>query len=309
MKAIMYHYVCDPHPALPKLKYLSKDNFRKQLNYFKKTFGLVSKKEWENFVTEGGFPTKNGKVILTFDDGLRCHFSDVYPILKEFDAWGIFYPVTQSLTQGKMLDVHKVHILCANTLGADLLSFLHEKYSLEVLCRFAHRKDYLSDSYQGQSDDQNITQFKRIMNYLVDENHKAEILDTALRFFNLDWLQHDYYLTPSNIQDMQRDGMIIGNHTHTHTLLSKVSYEKQFNEIYGAQKELESIGVVSETFCFPYGGRRSFNHNTVSIIRELGFKYCFSVEKRSIRRLDWELNRFALPRYDCNQFKYGLPSV
>ena len=52
------------------------------------------------------------KIFLTFDDGLSCHFNYVFKILKKKkNINGIFYIPTLPYKTGKILNVHKVHLI------------------------------------------------------------------------------------------------------------------------------------------------------------------------------------------------------
>ena len=85
MKAVMYHYIKPFDSEYPYFKNLDIDDFRKQLDYFQTKFGFVSKKDFINCL-------KTGKavegVILTFDDGLNCHYEYAYKELKKKGALG-----------------------------------------------------------------------------------------------------------------------------------------------------------------------------------------------------------------------------
>ena len=108
----MYHYVRESMPHLPFFRYLSFDNFKKQLDYFEKNFGLVSFEEFCRLKTEPKFinALKN-KILLSFDDGLKEHFSLVFPELLKRKALGIFFMPTAVLKEEKALYVHKIHYL------------------------------------------------------------------------------------------------------------------------------------------------------------------------------------------------------
>ena len=108
MKAIMYHYVREFDPAYPNFRYLDVKNFRLQLDFFEKEFGFVTKEEWNLFSLTGTMPSKSGKVILTFDDAMRCHFDFVFQEICSRGLWGIFYVPTLPYTQSKVLDVHRI---------------------------------------------------------------------------------------------------------------------------------------------------------------------------------------------------------
>ena len=64
-------------------------------------------------------------------------------------------------------------------------------------------------------------------------------------------------------------GMIIGSHSESHTVLSRLSYEKQFKEIKGSKTFLEKIiNKNVEIFCYPFGRRVSYNNNTLKILKK-----------------------------------------
>ncbi|MCR2103289.1 hypothetical protein CUPS4256_08550 [Campylobacter upsaliensis] len=112
MKILMYHYVRESVPHLPFFRYLSFDNFKKQLDYFEKNFGLVSFEEFCRLKTEPKFiNVLKNKILLTFDDGLKEHFTLVYPELLKRGALGIFFMPSLVLEQEKALCVHKIHYL------------------------------------------------------------------------------------------------------------------------------------------------------------------------------------------------------
>ena len=98
-------------------------------------------------------------------------------------------------------------------------------------------------------------------------------------------------------------GMIIGSHTESHTLLSRLSYANQEKEIKESKIFIEKIiNKRVDTFCYPYGGNISYNSNTLKILKKLNFKLAYSVDYRDINSEDLSKNPLELPRYDCNLF-------
>ena len=124
MKAIMYHYVRQFNPDLPNFRFLDVENFQKQLDFFQEQFGFVSKDEWLNVLKSKKLESAKGKVLLTFDDAMSCHYEYVYKVLKKRGLWGIFYVPTQPYQKGKVLDVHRIHLLCGAFDGSALLTTL-----------------------------------------------------------------------------------------------------------------------------------------------------------------------------------------
>ena len=105
---------------------------------------------------------------------------------------------------------------------------------------------------------------------------------------------------------MSHNGMIIGSHSYSHPVMSKLSYRNQRIEIKKSFNFLESINIgASKTYCHPYGGFHTFNKKTIEILNLENVSYSFNVEPREISCNDIDNSRQHLPRFDCNLFPYG----
>ena len=106
---------------------------------------------------------------------------------------------------------------------------------------------------------------------------------------------------------MHDEGMIIGSHTVNHPVMSRLNKEDQENQIINSFDYLKETieSFHHKTFCYPYGGFHSFTKKTEEILFNQECLYSFNVEQRDIEESDLKNRPQALPRYDCNQFKYG----
>ena len=129
----MYHYVQEFDGNLPYFRFLSIENFKKQLDFFEKNYGFVSREEWNDILLKRNFGEHKKKVILTFDDALKCHYEFVYYELKKRGLWGIFYVPTNPYRENKLLDVHRIHLLCGAFKGKDLLDILLKLINNEMI--------------------------------------------------------------------------------------------------------------------------------------------------------------------------------
>ncbi|EIW6704607.1 polysaccharide deacetylase, partial [Campylobacter jejuni] len=112
MKIIMYHYIRESLKPLPNFRYLHIENFKKQLDFFKKEFGFVSYDEFLYLKENPLFCSKlKNKVLLTFDDGLKDHYNYVFNKLIKRKILGIFFVPTRIFKLSKALDVHRIHYL------------------------------------------------------------------------------------------------------------------------------------------------------------------------------------------------------
>lgn len=308
MKCVMYHYVREYSATHPNFRFLDINNFRRQLDFFAEEYGFVSRGEWDKYTTFGTLPDQQGKVILTFDDAMRCHYDYVYPELLKRGLWGVFYVPTSPYNSKKMLDVHRIHLMCGAIDVRELLDYAMDFISEEMLPD-KHRADFNELTYKLQINHKGISDFKRILNYFVDYDFRSEIIDNIATHFGYEFPSDEFYVEPQCLVEMEHNGMVIGAHSVDHLVMSKLLKQKQFQQINGAFNYLKSIGCEKvRTYCHPHGRSYSFNQHTVDILDSLNVLFSFAVEPREIASDDIDHNRQSLPRFDCNQFPFGLAS-
>lgn len=315
MKAVMYHYVRSASYDLPYFTYLDVDNFKRQLDFFSQEFGFVRQEDFASWIQQPHAIERPDGVILTFDDGFRDHVDTVQPILKELNLWGIFYIPTHMLSTGEILDVHKIHLLLGKLGPERCLELLNASSAIEMFPDIVV-EDFRLKTYSRQTTSSEQTKtFKRMLNYFVDYQWRRQLLDRLeISAFEIAGYQapdvSDVYITTEELRALSDDGHIIGSHSVSHRLMSKLSAEAQAQEIYESQQFLEAIcGREVATYCHPYGGFHSFNDDTERILSAAGFRYSFNVEARDIDVEDLVGRPQALPRYDCNLFPYGQATV
>jgi peptidoglycan/xylan/chitin deacetylase (PgdA/CDA1 family) len=308
IKAVMYHYVREYDQNVPYFRYLDIGDFRKQLTYFEDKFGFVTRLEWEDFVAFGKMPLEDGKVLLTFDDAMSCHYEYVFPELMNRGLWGLFYVPSQSYLESKMLDVHRIHLLCGRYKGEDLLTCILDLINPKMI-PYNKIKEFNAKPYLHQDNYNGVSEFKRVLNYFVHPEYQCDLVDQVTSSFPINGGDDQFYVNPSSLLDMSKNGMVIGAHSHTHNVMSKLNYEEQKLDIH---KSLEFVAKFNTghgvSYCHPYGGFHSFDQNTLKVLNELNVDYSFNVEPRDIVKKDHIDSKHSLPRYDCNSFPYGTAS-
>lgn len=305
MKAVMYHYVRPSASDAPWYYHLDLEDFRAQLDYFEDEYGFVDQ---ESFLTAAkhGSPLPDG-VVLTFDDGLRDHYDWVLPELQRRNLWGIFYIPTGPHMTRTALNVHRVHALVGKYGGDEVIDPLLDIVS-EDMVPDKRRKEFRTETYQKQNNTENVTKVKRILNYFISYNHREDVLNKLCEMFPAaDLDTENFYLRPNEMRKMQNEGMILGSHSVSHRVFSKLSKSVQRDEIIGSFNKLETLldGIDVRTFCYPYGGFHTFTDYTREILSEQECLFSFNVESRDISSQDFNEQPQALPRYDCNEFIYG----
>ena len=295
MKCIMYHYVRNHNKEFPFYNIIPKKKFINQLEKFSK-IGLV--KNYEELLT----PSK--KILLTFDDGFKDHIFTA-ELLRKKNATGLFFIPTLPYKNKDLLDVHKTHLIKGKIKGKLILEELNKYLIKNKINNFFNRREEKKffNSYKGQNDDTHTKHFKKIMNYFGDLKIKHKILNHLLNVFEINIKAKNYYLSKKEIKYISAMGMIIGSHAESHTLLSRLNYQKQYSEIKRSKIFLENIIKKKiNSFCYPYGGKNSYNKNTIKVLKKLKFKIGYNVNCRDITKKDILNNPLELPRYDCNKF-------
>ena len=296
MKSIMYHYVRDADKNYPYWNYLSKKKFKEHINKF------YSKNE--SLVPYDKIYYKKNLNILTFDDGIKDHLW-VAEKLKKKNIAGIFFISSLPLKKKQILDVHKAHLILGKIKSSiaynKLLEILKKKKYINFINKNENEKFQMA--YFNQKDNCTKKKFKKIINYYGNINLKTKLLNELCNYFEIKQTADQFYLNKKEIKYLNDLGMLIGCHTDSHFVLSRISYYKQLEEIKKNKSFLEKIiNKKISIFCYPYGGKKSYNENTLKILKKLNFKYGFSVEPKDISKFTFYNKPFELPRYDCNIF-------
>ena len=291
----MYHYVRNINREFPYYNLIEKKNYINQIKKFSKK-GFINSYE-ELFLN-------SNKFLLTFDDGFKDHIYAA-EILKKYNGIGIFFIPTSPLKNNIILDVHKTHLILGRVKSLEALNELEKYLNKNKIFNFYNYKEKFKyqSAYKQHIDEVYKKEFKKIMNYYGDLKLKKKILDYLLKKFEINIKPKEYYLNKKEIKHLISLGMIIGSHSESHTLLSRLSYKKQFKDIKNGKIFLEkTINKNVDIFCYPYGRKNSYNSNTLKILKKLKFKLAYTVENRNISLRDIQKKPYELPRYDCNLF-------
>ena len=297
MVKVMYHYVRPTKEEYPYFNSLDIEKFKRQLDFFQSKFGFIEKNDYIEAIKS----KKNIKgVVLTFDDGLKDHIQFVLPELIKRKLWGIFYISTGVYQSKKLLGVHRVHYLKGkfgpNIILNDINSLLEEFMLDNSLIKEFDKEIYLSSSY-----DRSEKKLRRLLNYMIKYEFRDSILDNLMnKYFDEECLHREVYLTESEIKTLSEYGNIIGSHTVSHKVLSRLTYyeqEKEIQESFNFIKNISPQDFLS--FCYPYGYKSSFNEDSIKILKKQNIDEACVFDNQIQGDI---LNNLMLSRVDCNKF-------
>ena len=80
----MYHYTRDlKHSRYPEIKGMDSSLFRKQIEFIKESFHVMTMEQVIEAV-KGGAELPENAMLLTFDDGYADNYTVAFPILEEY---------------------------------------------------------------------------------------------------------------------------------------------------------------------------------------------------------------------------------
>lgn len=301
----MYHYVRSlKNSAYPEIKGLEKEKFKNQLEYFKKKF------EFGNFIDiiDSAYKKneiKKNEIILTFDDGLKDHYTTVYPILKKMGIKGYFFPPSKPIEEKIVLDVHKIHFILASTPNKNQIVeeiFRWINKNKDIVKNKTAQEYFKELAISNRFDSKEVIFIKRILQRELPLTLRNEITNNLFKKFvtqDESNFSEKLYMSLEEMKEMSESGMVFGSHSHSHEWLSHIDNKKLINEIEISKKFCHKISSKNNEIimCYPYG---DYNDQVINEISKRGFKAGLTTNVG-----DAEITKekiFELCRYDTNDF-------
>ncbi len=245
MLVLVYHSVSsqEDNKIFKGIHGESKEKFEEQLKFLLDNYIPISAADIKNRVLNGVKLPKNS-FHLTFDDGLKQHYTNVFPLLKKYNIKGSFFVPTMPLIEKKATIVEKQKLL-QYCLYKDYDIFLNDFYFLAksiILNKnmFAQLEPSIkniknSNTYLNQFDFYSDKErfYRKIRNEYINKEDFSQIIETQFRKFykhDSEFIQ-DYFMSLSDLKEMNDSHMTIGCHTHSHPLLNNISKEEMNMEI------------------------------------------------------------------------------
>jgi peptidoglycan/xylan/chitin deacetylase (PgdA/CDA1 family) len=302
LHVVMYHYVRDlPNTRFPKIKGMLTDKFRGQLALLEDRYQMATLESALEFI-KGSFKPSRNLCLLTFDDGLKEHYSEITPLLMDRRIQGLFFIITSCMDGTHVAAVHMNHFLMA------ALSF--KEYRNAFLRRLAdidpnwnNSTDVDANLAQGvyRWDAPEVASFKYLFSFVLDFTVRDRVLKDLFeeKIDDVESFAQQLYFSADQAREMQAGGMVMGGHSHQHKPLSSLSDKELEADLTICHKSLnENLRDQSLwPFCYPYGNRDSFNSGALRWLKNVGFACSFSTEAGSNAPGS---DIFAIRRFDCN---------
>lgn len=300
----MYHYTRDlVHSRYPEIKGLDIALFKKQIEFMKANFSIVTMEQViASLKGEENLP--ENALLLTFDDGYIDNYMYAFPILEDAGVQGSFFISGKTFDTHQLLDVNKIHYILAS---ADIKSLL-----IDVFERLNH---YRGNEFEYASNDELFNQYavanrfdcketifvKRILQTVLPEKLRNIISSDLFEKYvgiSEETLAYELYMSEEQIKSMKRHGMFIGLHGYDHYWLGNLNSEQMKTDITKALEVMDLFINKDEwVMNYPYG---SYNSDVIDFIKSKGAVLGVTTE---VRVADLSMDSvYELPRLDCNDF-------
>lgn len=272
---VMYHYIRDlTRTRYPAIKGRDLASFRNQLDYIARHHTVVTA-EQVVAALKGGAPLPENAAWLTFDDGYSDHYAAAFPLLHERGWQGSFFPPAQTVRDGRLLDVNRIHFILAVQPNPEpiidaIRGFIAEHQADDRLRSFA---EYWAElAKPSRLDPAEIVFIKRMLQHGLPKTLRNTLAERLFaRFVSVDpaAFAAELYMNADQLKTMIRCGMYVGSHGAEHHWLDRLDPAGQAGEIDASLDFLQSLGAPTEDWimCYPHG---AYNGTLLGLLRDKG---------------------------------------
>jgi methionyl-tRNA formyltransferase/peptidoglycan/xylan/chitin deacetylase (PgdA/CDA1 family) len=284
----MFHDIFDKNDDMifnrNKIKgLLNINDFKNKIEYLNKNYKIISINDYYN--KNYNIEDFDNLRILTFDDGLLCHYKIVYPILKLYNIPAIFFITTYPILENKVITCHKIQFITNSNKIKEILLELKKLLSEENI-KINWENNTLSNYFNNTWNSLEIflTNILRkeenlwIVNILFNKYILNELNLTEEQFVK------KFYMNKDNIIEIYNNGIEIGGHGHYH------DNRDDKDSLIISKNFFINNKIKLNYYSYPNG----IIYN--NILKDLDIKISFTTENRETNKND---DLLLLPRINC----------
>jgi peptidoglycan/xylan/chitin deacetylase (PgdA/CDA1 family) len=213
--------------------------FEEQVKYFSNKFEIITINEaYNRFISGYKF---NNQLVLTTDDGFVENYSVVCNILAKYNVKGSFFLIENSIDNELLMWRHALFVLQSKFRVSEIqstISFVAQKHNIQQPTK---KEGLLQWSYRA---------FPNKLKDLLTHELWNELMPLTINEY---LINEKPYLNSSQIEEIVRNGHVIGSHTRSHPICSSLDEEELKFETFDSVKSLANkfnTNVIA--FSFPF---------------------------------------------------------
>jgi peptidoglycan/xylan/chitin deacetylase (PgdA/CDA1 family) len=296
LTVMMYHYVRDPGDAADNgsgIPGLPVSTFEAQLDYLGANFEMIA---WPDLraCLDGARGLPSQACLLTFDDGVRDHYLNVFSVLIARRLSGLFFALGRHPGMGLTLG-HKIHFLIARLGFQSLRSAFCDRLDLAQQVAFARADARYRGLQRLDSDSGEIEVFKltlqRDLSGMADPILSQLIVEAVGPEAEI---AREFFLNRKQVIEMAGGGMHFGGHSQSHPWLDWIDDGRLAQEIEASGRWLSNIEEGPWAFAYPYGG---LDARSPAFLRANGFLGAFTTVPQAVHT-----DPLLIGRFDAESF-------
>lgn len=258
-------------------------DFKKQIYWINKNYHVIN---FDDAFKANHF-TDKPLAILTFDDGFKSVYDLAFPLMSSMGIFATIFLTGDHVANGKPPWISRLHYLVDNT-KIDKVSYAGRIYTMKKVSDLSSFlldvKNKLKEMTKHELL-QHLREIEKLLNVTLSDN-----------------FTENHFLNHFEINELCKAGWLIGNHTQSHRLMSKLGNNDQFLEISEAQSALSSFDGYRDIFALPFGGKETFTKSTIEMAKKCGIKYVLTTIPNE--NTDAK-NQYVFGRLICETFSFS----
>lgn len=254
---LMYHRVVaadrDPYELV-----VQPDNFAAQIDVLARLADVVP-------LTAIRERSRGRRVAITFDDGYADNLEVARPVLERAHVPATVFVASDVMKAGATefwWDRLEDLLLTDAAHAQVMLDIRLGDRRLRIDTRTANGRQRALDAISNSIRPRPLAEIDEVVRQVADQlGVSAQTCGGHRR------------MTADDVRALVAGGLVdVGGHTKSHTMLSAMSPDEQFDEISGCKRALEAVlDRPVSTFAYPYGGRASYSGVTPRLVHRAGF--------------------------------------
>lgn len=216
------------------------------------------------------------ETCFTIDDGLKCQYNVLLPILKKFNIKAGWFIYTNPIdNKSEIIDIYKyfcgIYYNNYNEFYKDFFILIDNKLFHEIKIKFIESKYLNNVKFYSYND--------RLFRYIRDiilskQEFKNLILKMIkLKNVNINNLIKNIWMTEDDIKELSKT-QLIGLHSTSHpTRMDLVDAKQQYEEYNNCKVRLEKL-INKKIYILSYPCGR-YNKDTFEILKKIDIEYAF----------------------------------
>lgn len=270
----------------------SPESFENEICFLMKHYNIISiEKAVEGLQPGNTLPP--GSLGITFDDGYKDNYTNVFPILKKYELAVTIFLTTDFIDNDK------------NLIWTDRVTYLIDNTKRRFVDIPGPGYHSLTNKRQKEGAKIKIIEGLKKMN----NGEKDKIIESLHKELAVE-IKNDIakgvYLSSGEIFEMSKSNVSFGSHGCSHSILTKINLDEARLEIVNSKKKIEQITCKNvKFFAYPNGTPFDFNSEIIEVLKTAGYEAAFTTIY-GVNRKDANPDMFSLKRILTGKSLQGL---